>query len=75
MKVYQALSADPNSARAFLACPAARRELWLKVKFGNELFEQLGISEIWSCYSSHLVEVIGSAYVFDIFKQNSECYG
>jgi len=39
MKVYQALSADPNSARAFFACPVARRELWLKVKFGNEFLE------------------------------------
>ncbi|KAJ8440139.1 hypothetical protein Cgig2_003464 [Carnegiea gigantea] len=39
MKVYQTLSADPNSARAFLTCPVARLELWLKVKFGNEFFE------------------------------------
>jgi len=36
MKVYQALWEDPNSARAFLACPIARRELWLKVKFSNK---------------------------------------
>jgi len=39
MKVYQALSADPNSSRTFLACLVARHELWLKVKFGNEFFE------------------------------------
>ncbi|KAJ8428470.1 hypothetical protein Cgig2_017260 [Carnegiea gigantea] len=39
MKVYQALSADLNSARAFPACPVARHELWLKVKFGNEFLE------------------------------------
>jgi len=39
MKVYQAFLADPNSARAFLAYPVARRELWLKVKFSNEFLE------------------------------------
>lgn len=36
MKVYQRLSNEPNSARAFLACPVARRGLWLKVKFDGD---------------------------------------
>jgi len=39
MKVYQALSADPTSNRAFLACLVAGHELWLKVKFHNEFVE------------------------------------
>ncbi|KAJ8429359.1 hypothetical protein Cgig2_021330 [Carnegiea gigantea] len=39
IKVFQALSADPNSARAFLDCLVVHRELWLKVKFDNEFLE------------------------------------
>jgi len=41
MNVYQALSADPTLARAFLTYPVARRELWLKVKFAMSSWSSL----------------------------------
>ncbi|OMO81232.1 Reverse transcriptase, RNA-dependent DNA polymerase [Corchorus capsularis] len=39
MKIYQALSKDVNTARAFLACPKLKRKLWLLVHFGTAFFD------------------------------------